>query len=77
MRAVKHAHADHTILRCAQDKLPRLVGIVGWHIGRCLHFAGRFGRGRRAEALTVMPLQVTVARASRKLRKGIDCFHFG
>ena len=57
MRAVKHPHADHAILRRAQDKLPRLVGIVGWHIGRCLHFAGRFGRGRRAVALAVMPLQ--------------------
>jgi hypothetical protein len=30
MRAVKHAHADHAILRGAQDKLPRLSGKVGW-----------------------------------------------
>jgi hypothetical protein len=42
--------------RHVRDFLAQVVGTVG----RWLHFAGRFGRGRRAEAFPAIPFPIVI-----------------
>jgi len=62
MNVWEYARTDHAILRCAQDKLPRLFAELVGAVGRWLHFAGHFGRGRCAEAFADITLYPMITR---------------
>jgi hypothetical protein len=50
-----HKHVDHAILRHAQDKLPRLSGIVGWHSWKMASFRAWLRACRRVAAFLDIP----------------------